>query len=48
MNYLAHLHLSGLNKDVMLGNFIADGIRGQRYLDYPTGVQKGIFDAPLD
>ena len=43
MNYLAHLHLSGLNKDVMLGNFIADGIRGQRYIDYPTGVQKGIL-----
>lgn len=43
MNYLAHLHLSGKDPDVMLGNFIADGIRGKLYLNYPEAIQKGIL-----
>ena len=43
MNYLAHLHLSGENQGVMLGNFIADGIRGKQYLGYPKAIQQGIL-----
>ena len=43
MNYLAHLHLSGENQGVMLGNFIADGIRGKQYLGYPRAIQQGIL-----
>jgi len=43
MNYLAHLHLSGKNQGVMLGNFMADGIRGEQYLDYPEALQRGIL-----
>ncbi len=43
MNYLAHLHLSGKDPEVMLGNFIADGIRGKLYLNYSEAIQKGIL-----
>lgn len=43
MNYLAHLCLSGSNKELMVGNFIADRIKGNQYLTYPEGVQQGIL-----
>ncbi|UAB74862.1 ACP phosphodiesterase [Mesoflavibacter sp. SCSIO 43206] len=43
MNYLAHIYLSGNNKMVTIGNFIADGIRGKKYKTYPIEVQKGIL-----
>ena len=43
MNYLAHIYLSGNNKMVTIGNFIADGIRGKKYKTYPMEVQKGIL-----
>lgn len=43
MNYLAHIYLSGNNKMVTIGNFIADGIRGKKYQTYPLEVQKGIL-----
>jgi acyl carrier protein phosphodiesterase len=43
MNFLAHIYLSGENKQIQLGNFMADGIRGHDYLDYPSEVQKGII-----
>lgn len=43
MNFLAHIYLSGENKLIQLGNFMADGIRGHDYLDYPSEVQKGII-----
>lgn len=43
MNYLAHLYLSGDNRQVQLGNFIADSIKGKQYLDFPLNVQKGIL-----
>ncbi|MFB9861982.1 acyl carrier protein phosphodiesterase [Rufibacter immobilis] len=42
MNYLAHLFLSGDDEDLRLGNFIADGVRGQQILLYPERVQQGI------
>ncbi len=43
VNYLAHLHLSGNDPDLIVGNFIGDGVRGDRFLDYPDAIQRGIF-----
>lgn len=43
MNYLAHIYLSGENDDVMLGNFMADAVKGSTYKSYPEAVQKGIL-----
>ncbi|WP_423818704.1 acyl carrier protein phosphodiesterase [Salinimicrobium sp. TIG7-5_MAKvit] len=43
MNFLAHIYLSGDDEDLILGNFIADSIKGRKYLRYPHGVQKGIL-----
>jgi len=43
MNFLAHIYLSGNDDDITIGNFIADGIRGRRYKNYPVGIQKGIL-----
>lgn len=43
MNFLAHIYLSGDNKLIQIGNFMADGIRGNDYLNYPDDIQKGII-----
>jgi len=43
MNFLAHNYLSGNNEAVTIGNFIADGIRGKKYLKYPRDIQTGIL-----
>ena len=43
MNYLAHVYLSGPDKALSIGNFIADHIKGKAYLDYPKTIQKGII-----
>jgi acyl carrier protein phosphodiesterase len=43
MNFLAHIYLSGEEEGVILGNFIADGIKGKRYLKYPPQIAKGIL-----
>jgi len=43
MNYLAHIFLSGGQPDIMIGNFIADSIKGSKYSTYPTEIQKGIL-----
>ena len=43
MNFLAHIYLSGNNDLLKIGNFIADGIRGNHYLDYPEELRKGIL-----
>ncbi len=43
MNFLAHIYLSGTDEGVIIGNFIADGIKGRRYLKYPESIQKGIL-----
>ena len=43
MNYLAHIFLSGGQPDIMIGNFIADSIKGSKYSAYPTEIQKGIL-----
>ncbi|TNJ41542.1 acyl carrier protein phosphodiesterase [Tamlana fucoidanivorans] len=43
MNYLAHIYLSGDNELVVIGNFIADGIKGKDYKKYPEAIQIGIL-----
>lgn len=43
MNFLAHIYLSGDNDLLKIGNFMADSIRGNHYLDYPDQLQKGIL-----
>lgn len=43
MNFLAHLYLSGSDEQLMVGNFIADSVKGSRYTDYPEGIKKGIL-----
>lgn len=43
MNYLAHIFLSGTNPDVILGNFMADGVKGSSYNKYSHGIQAGIL-----
>lgn len=43
MNFLAHIYLSGSNDFVKMGNFMADGIRGKEYLNFPEDIKKGIM-----
>jgi acyl carrier protein phosphodiesterase len=43
MNFLAHIYLSGNDDYLKIGNFIADSIRGNKYLNYPKEIQKGII-----
>lgn len=43
MNFLAHIYLSGEDEMVKLGNFMADSIKGKKYLKYPLNVQHGII-----
>tara|TARA_Y100000996_G_scaffold70326_1_gene47490 strand:+ start:3884 stop:4474 length:591 start_codon:yes stop_codon:yes gene_type:complete len=43
MNYLAHAYLSGINKDIAIGNFIADNIKGNNYKKFNINWQKGIL-----
>lgn len=42
MNFLAHLYLSLHSKPVMVGNFIADTVRGSHLELYPQDIQLGI------
>lgn len=42
MNFLAHIYLSEGDDEITIGNFIADGIKGKHYLDYPEKIAKGI------
>ncbi|NVO19111.1 MAG: DUF479 domain-containing protein [Bacteroidetes bacterium] len=43
MNYLAHLFLAGENEDLIIGNFIADHIKGNKIEDYKPGIKRGIL-----
>lgn len=42
MNYLAHAYLSSHSEALMVGNFIADHVRGNQLLAYPDEIQEGI------
>jgi acyl carrier protein phosphodiesterase len=43
MNFLAHLYLAGTEQDLIIGNFIADSVKGNKYLDYPKRIADGII-----
>lgn len=43
MNYLSHLYLSFDDDTIAVGNFIADFVKGKKYLEYPQGIQHGIL-----
>ncbi len=43
MNFLAHQHLSFPDESLMIGNFVADFIRGGNLSAFPESVQRGIF-----
>lgn len=42
MNFLSHLFLSGNSEEILLGNFIADAVKGNMILQFPPGIQQGI------
>jgi len=42
MNFLAHYFLSGTDQEIQFGNFIADWVKGNKYFQYPLGIQNGI------
>lgn len=43
MNFLAHIYLSGNNDFIKIGNFMADGIHGKNFEDFPKEVGLGIM-----
>ncbi len=43
MNFLAHIYLSKEDKEITIGNFIADAVKGRKYQDYPPEISKGIL-----
>ncbi|CAM4236096.1 ACP phosphodiesterase [Gillisia hiemivivida] len=43
MNYLAHIYLSQEIKELTIGNFIADSIKGNKFQHFPEKVKDGII-----
>ena len=43
MNYLAHSFLSNNNTNLLIGNFIADHLRGNDFKKYPNEIINGIY-----
>jgi acyl carrier protein phosphodiesterase len=42
MNFLGHFYLSKHKPGLLVGNYIADFVKGKKYLDYPEEISKGI------
>ncbi|OKL41473.1 acyl carrier protein phosphodiesterase [Pontibacter flavimaris] len=42
MNYLAHIYLSGNDNELLVGNFMADAVKGRQAELYAPGIAKGI------
>ena len=42
MNYLAHVYLSGDDKELLVGNFIADAVKGNTMNNFSDGIKRGI------
>jgi len=43
LNYLAHIYFSDSCRQVAVGNFIGDFVKGRGYKSYPSGIRKGIL-----
>jgi len=42
MNFLAHIYLSGNEEEVIVGNFVADAVKGNSLHRFPEGFERGI------
>ena len=42
MNFLAHVFLSGNDEEIIVGNFIADFVKGKKKDEYPQQIKRGI------
>ncbi len=43
MNFLAHIYLSGNNKETTIGNFIGDFVKGKQTENYTDPIKNGIL-----
>ena len=43
MNFLAHIYLSGNSREILIGNFIGDYVKGKNITGYPDEVKQGIM-----
>ncbi|MCG8308700.1 MAG: ACP phosphodiesterase [Cytophagales bacterium] len=43
MNFLGHFYLSKNDSDLIVGNFIADFVKGNKFMDYPKKISDGIL-----
>ena len=43
MNFLAHLYLSENNTNILIGNFIADHVKGNQFNDFSAEIKQGIL-----
>lgn len=43
LNYLAHIYLSGDDRQMQVGNFIGDFVKGRQHENYPKRIQNGIL-----
>ncbi len=43
MNYLAHLFLADGDEELIVGNFIADTVKGSRFKNFTGGIANGIL-----
>ena len=43
MNFLAHIYLSGDSRELLIGNFIGDYVKGRDYEKFPPAIQEGIL-----
>jgi acyl carrier protein phosphodiesterase len=43
MNYLAHIYLSGIDEEIIIGNFIGDFVKGHHFNQYTQLIRKGII-----
>jgi acyl carrier protein phosphodiesterase len=42
VNYLAHAYLSGEDEGILVGNFIADAVKGKTMNDFSDDIRRGI------
>ncbi len=43
MNFLAHIYLSGDSREILIGNFIGDYVKGKNISGFPQEVRQGIM-----
>lgn len=43
MNFLAHLHLSGTEPEILVGNFMGDFVKGRIGEEYPPLIRQGLM-----